>query len=72
VMLGLNALRVSEAWETNAEDLAVERCHGILRITGKRATSQPRSRSFPGRPERSTWPSVNVTRDRSHRRDPHG
>jgi integrase/recombinase XerD len=35
VLLGLNGLRVSEACETNVEDLAVERGHRILRITGK-------------------------------------
>lgn len=35
VLLGLNGLRVSEACETNIEDLAFERGHRILRITGK-------------------------------------
>jgi integrase len=35
VLLGLNGLRVREACETNVEDLAVERGHRILRITGK-------------------------------------
>src|SRR3546814_5949608 len=35
VLLGLNGLRVSEACETNVEDLAVERGHRSLRITGK-------------------------------------
>jgi len=35
VLLGLNGLRVSEACATNVEDLAVERGHRILRITGK-------------------------------------
>ena len=35
VLLGLNGLRVSEACETNVEDLAVERGHRTLRITGK-------------------------------------
>ena len=35
VLLGLNGLRISEACETNIEDLAFERGHRILRITGK-------------------------------------
>jgi len=35
VRLGLKGLRVSEACATNVEDLAVERGHRILRITGK-------------------------------------
>lgn len=35
VLLGLNGLRVSEACSTNIEDLAVERGHRTLRITGK-------------------------------------
>ncbi|MGY6501677.1 MAG: tyrosine-type recombinase/integrase [Acidimicrobiales bacterium] len=35
VLLGLNGLRVSEACETNVEDLGVERGHRTLRIMGK-------------------------------------
>jgi integrase len=35
VLLGLNGLRVSEACETNIEDMAFERGHRVLRIIGK-------------------------------------
>jgi integrase/recombinase XerD len=35
VLLGLNGLRVSEACETNIEDIAFERGHRVLRIIGK-------------------------------------
>ncbi len=35
VLLGLNGLRVSEACETNVEDMAFERGHRVLRIIGK-------------------------------------
>ena len=35
VLLGLNGLRVSEACDTNIEDLAFERGHRVLRIVGK-------------------------------------
>jgi site-specific recombinase XerD len=35
VLLGLNGLRVSEACETNIEDLALDRGHRTLRIVGK-------------------------------------
>jgi integrase/recombinase XerD len=35
VLLGLNGLRVSEACDTNIEDLGFERGHRTLRITGK-------------------------------------
>ena len=35
VLLGLNGLRVSEACETNVEDLAFERGHRTLKIMGK-------------------------------------
>lgn len=35
VLLGLNGLRVSEACETNVEDLGIERGHRTLRIMGK-------------------------------------
>jgi integrase/recombinase XerD len=35
VLLGLNGLRVSEACETNIEDMAWERGHRVLRIVGK-------------------------------------
>ena len=35
VLLGLNGLRVSEACETNIEDMAFERGHRLLRIAGK-------------------------------------
>jgi integrase len=35
VLLGLNALRVSEACSTNIEDLGAERGHRTLRIVGK-------------------------------------
>ncbi len=35
VLLGLNGLRVSEACETNIEDMAFERGHRVLRIVGK-------------------------------------
>jgi integrase/recombinase XerD len=35
VLLGLNGLRVTEACDTNIEDLAIERGHRILRIVGK-------------------------------------
>jgi integrase/recombinase XerD len=35
VLLGLNGLPVSEACDTNVGDLAVERGHRVLRITGK-------------------------------------
>jgi len=34
-LLGMNGLRAGEACDTNVEDLAVERDHRILRITGK-------------------------------------
>jgi integrase/recombinase XerD len=35
VLLGLNGLRVSEACETNIEDMAFERGHRVMRIIGK-------------------------------------
>jgi site-specific recombinase XerD len=35
VLLGLNGLRVSEACETNIEDMGIERGHRVLRIVGK-------------------------------------
>ena len=35
VLLGLSGLRVSEACETNIEDMAFERGHRVLRIIGK-------------------------------------
>ncbi|MDA8043639.1 MAG: site-specific integrase [Actinomycetota bacterium] len=35
VLLGLNGLRVSEACDTNIEDMAFERGHRVLRIVGK-------------------------------------
>ena len=35
VLLGLNGLRVSEACDTNIEDMAFERGHRVLRIIGK-------------------------------------
>ena len=35
VLLGLNGLRVSEACETNIEDMGMERGHRVLRIVGK-------------------------------------
>jgi integrase/recombinase XerD len=35
VLLGLNGLRVSEACQTNIEDMALERGHRVLRIIGK-------------------------------------
>jgi integrase len=35
VLLGLNGLRVSEACETNIEDMSFERGHRVLRIIGK-------------------------------------
>jgi integrase/recombinase XerD len=35
VLLALNGLRVSEACETNIEDMALERGHRVLRIVGK-------------------------------------
>jgi integrase/recombinase XerD len=35
VLLGLNGLRVSEACETNIEDMAFERGHRVLKIVGK-------------------------------------
>ena len=35
VLLGLNGLRVSEACDTNIEDMALERGHRVLRIVGK-------------------------------------
>jgi len=35
VLLGLNGLRVSEACDTNIEDMAFERGHRVLRIDGK-------------------------------------
>jgi integrase/recombinase XerD len=37
VLLGLNGLRVTEACETNIEDLGIERGHRTLRIMGKGA-----------------------------------
>jgi integrase len=35
VLVGLNGLRVSEACETNVEDMAFERGHRVRRIVGK-------------------------------------
>ena len=35
VLLGLNGLRVSEACDTNIEDIGMERGHRVLRIVGK-------------------------------------
>jgi integrase/recombinase XerD len=35
VLLGLNGLRVSEACDTNIEDMGMERGHRVLRIVGK-------------------------------------
>jgi integrase/recombinase XerD len=35
VLLGLNGLRVSEACDTNVEDMGMERGHRVLRIVGK-------------------------------------
>jgi hypothetical protein len=37
VLLGLNGLRVSEACDTNIEDLGMERGHRVLRIVGEGA-----------------------------------
>ncbi|MHB2024587.1 MAG: hypothetical protein ACYCO3_14890 [Mycobacteriales bacterium] len=37
VLLGLNGLRVSEAWATNIEDLGLDRGHRTLGIMGKDA-----------------------------------
>ena len=37
VLLGLNGLRVSEACDTNIEDMGMERGHRVLRIVGKGA-----------------------------------
>jgi hypothetical protein len=34
VLLGLNGLRVSEACDTNIEDIGMERGHRVLRILG--------------------------------------
>ena len=64
VLLGLNGLRVSEACASNVEDLGLEpvtaRC-----ASSARATSRPRSRSFPARRAPSTWLSANAARNRS-------
>lgn len=35
MLLGLNGLRVTEACETNIEDMAFERGHRVLRLIGK-------------------------------------
>jgi integrase/recombinase XerD len=35
MLLGLNGLRVSEACDTNIEDMGMERGHRVLRIVGK-------------------------------------
>jgi len=64
VLLGLNGLRVSEACETNVEDLALERGTGSC-ASPAGATSQPRSRSSRARHERSTRPSANDMTARS-------
>ena len=63
VLLGLNALRGSEACATNIEDLGLERGHRTLRIVGK-ATSPRPSHSFPAPSERSTSPSASATSNR--------
>jgi site-specific recombinase XerD len=39
VLLGLNGLRVSEACDTNTEDLGMERGHRVLHIPGKGSKS---------------------------------
>jgi len=64
VLLGLNGLRVSEACETNVEDLAVERGHRTLRITGK-GNKPATIPSFPERRAPSTWSSASATKVRS-------
>jgi integrase/recombinase XerD len=50
VLLGLKGLRVNEACDTNVEDLAVERGHRTLRITGKGSDRRERfNRTQPTR-----------------------
>jgi hypothetical protein len=64
VLLGLNGLRVSEACETNIEDMAVERGHRVLRIVGK--GNKPALIPWcPVPPEPSTSLSVNGGKVRS-------
>jgi len=57
MLLGLNALRVSEACSVNIEDLGMERGHRILRIVGK-GNKPAVIPSFPELPGPSTSPSV--------------
>ncbi len=64
VLLGLNGLRVTEACETNVEDLGFERGHRTLKILGK-AASPPPSRSFHARPALSISPWVSGVKARS-------
>ena len=61
VLLGLNGLRVSEACDTNIEDMGMERGHRVLRIVGK----GPSPRSSPWcrvPPAPSIWPSASAGR----------
>jgi integrase len=58
VLLGLNGLRVTEACETNVEDLGFERGHRTLKSSG-RATNPPPSHSSLERHAPSTSPLAN-------------
>ena len=63
-LLGLNGLRVSEACETNIEDLGFERGHRTLRIVGE--GNKPATIPLvPRTAGPSTSPSVNATAARS-------
>ena len=64
VLVGLNGLRVSEAWATSVEDLGLQRGHRILHIVGK-GNKPATIPLLLARRGRSISPSVNGVRDRS-------
>jgi integrase len=62
VLLGLNGLRVSDACDTNIEDMDIERGHRMLHILGKGR----KSALIPLVPRvASIWPSANAGKARS-------
>jgi site-specific recombinase XerD len=61
VLLGLNGLRVSEACDTNIEDMGMERGHRVPRIVGK--GHEPALIPLVARPARTIDPAVGERRD---------